>query len=120
MLNVVVYDKRDLSYNQKRVHMTTYCITAANHSSSKDDRASEFKVWEYQFNAKTSEWIWSHIGKRTLHQVAALLAAGHEVISAKEVIRDGNTKIVRGAAIEISLRIAKNDDQFKITDLPVF
>lgn len=59
--------------------------------------------------------------KKTLNYVAALLAAGHEVVSGKELKENGVvTRLALGAAIEIELRIAKNDDKFKITDLPEF
>ncbi|MGS1040664.1 hypothetical protein [Burkholderia glumae] len=48
--------------------------------------------------------------------MAALLVSGHEVVSGEH---DENG-ITIGARIEIELRIAKNDAQFKITDLPEF
>jgi len=100
--------------------MTKYCITGANRNSTKDDRVSELKLWEYKQNDK-KEWVWSPLGKKSLNFVAALLAAGHEVVSGKELKKDGVIKsITLGAAIEIELRIAKNDDKFKITDLPEF
>lgn len=100
--------------------MTKYCVTAANRNSTKDDRVSEFKLWEYKQNDK-KEWQWFPLGKKTLNYVAALLAAGDEVISGKEVKeKEEVKKITSGAAIEIELRIAKNDESFKITDLPGF
>lgn len=95
--------------------MTTYCVTAANHNGAKDGRASEFKLWEYKKN-KDNEWVWSPLGKKSLNFVAALLAAGHEVVSGEE----NEKSITRGAAIELELRITKNDKNFKITDLPEF
>lgn len=101
--------------------MTKYCITAANRNSTKDDRVSELKLWEHKQNDQ-KKWEWHLLGKKTLNFVAALLADGHEVISGKEVKNDKGkiTNITSGAAIEIELRIAKNDEKFKITDLPEF
>lgn len=99
--------------------MALYCITAANHKNSKDDRASEFKLWEYVPDTDDS-WGWNLLGRKSLNFVAGLLADGNEVVSAKEIVRDNRITIRKGAAIEISLRIAKNDEQFKITDLPEF
>lgn len=100
--------------------MGKYCITAANHNSKKDSRASEFKVWEWRPDAKDNVYKWCFFGKKSLHDVAKLLATGNEVISGKEVQRSDGIRIQPGAPIEIELRIAKNDEDFKITDLPEF
>ncbi|WP_282381906.1 MULTISPECIES: hypothetical protein [unclassified Pseudomonas] len=43
--------------------MTKYCVTAANRNSTKDDRVSEFKLWEYKQNDK-KEWQWFPLGKK--------------------------------------------------------
>ncbi|WP_155632121.1 hypothetical protein [Burkholderia vietnamiensis] len=96
--------------------MAKYCITAANHNGTKDDRTSEFKVWEWKLDAKDNKSKWFLLGKQPLNFVAGLLVNGHEVISGKE----GEEKITSGAAIELELRIAKNDENFKITDFPEF
>lgn len=96
--------------------MTKYCITAANHDGASDHRASEFNVWEYRYNEKEEKWKWYPLGGKSLDYVAALLVKGNDVVSGKE----NEDSITTGAAIEIVLRIAKNDAQVKITDLPTF
>ncbi|THJ54915.1 hypothetical protein E9536_08490 [Burkholderia sp. LS-044] len=96
--------------------MAKYCITGANHNGAEDHRASEFNVWERKLNNDKTKWVWGHVGKKSLDYVASLLAKGHEVVSGEE----GKDTITPGAPIEIVLRIAKNDENFKITDLPEF
>lgn len=95
--------------------MSKYCVTAANHNSTKDGRASEFKVWKFVQNEE-KKWVWSPLGKKPLNYVAELLAQGNEVVSAQE----NESSITAGYPIELELRIAKNDKNFKITDLPTF
>lgn len=95
--------------------MTKYCVTAANHNNTKDERASEFEVWIWKQN-KEEKWVWIGLGKKSLNYVAELLAQGNEVLSAKE----NPTNITTGHPLELELRIAKNDKNFKITDLPTF
>jgi len=103
----------------QRTLMTKYCVTAANHNNSNDQRASEFEVWkQVQTEEKKS---WSPLGKKSLGYVAGLLAQGDDVISANAVTKDGKISgITPGYPIELELRIAKNDKHFKITDLPNF
>jgi hypothetical protein len=47
-------------------------------------------------------------------EIAALLDAGNEVLTAKE----NESTISTGAAVELELRIAKNESKFKISDMP--
>ncbi|HDR9098762.1 TPA: hypothetical protein QDB15_005357 [Burkholderia vietnamiensis] len=100
--------------------MAKYCVTAANHNGTKDGRASEFKVWEWKLDTTDNKSKWFPLGKKPLNFVANLLATGNAVVSAKEVKKGNELKISTGAAIELELRIAKNDENFKITDLPEF
>ncbi|AMV48502.1 hypothetical protein ATN79_48535 [Paraburkholderia caribensis] len=67
-------------------------------------------------------WIWILQGKKTLNNVAELLTQGNEVISAKaEKKKEGSGyNITPGFPIELELRIARNDKNFKITDFPPF
>jgi hypothetical protein len=95
--------------------MTKYCVTAANHNNEKDQRASEFQLWKFVQNGE-GEWVWRSQGKKSLNFVAELLAQGNEVLSGEEKPES----IIPGAAIELELRIARNDKNFKITDLPTF
>lgn len=95
--------------------MEKYCVTAANHNNNKDNRASEFKVWKWIQNDE-KKWVWNPLGKQSLNYVAKLLAQGDQVLSAKQT----STGITSGYPIELELRIARNDENFKITDLPTF
>ncbi|RQZ26113.1 hypothetical protein DIE14_15765 [Burkholderia sp. Bp9017] len=95
--------------------MAKYCVTAANHNNKKDQRASEFELWAWVQN-EDKKWVWRSQGKKSLNHVAELLAKGNEVLSAEEK----PTSIDTGYPIELELRIAKNDKDFKITDLPTF
>ncbi|MCO8321128.1 hypothetical protein ABEG10_11785 [Burkholderia cenocepacia] len=100
--------------------MTKYCITAANHNNPDDDRASEFELHQLVKKEKEEGWVWNRLGKKSLNEVAALLAQGHEVISAEREKQGDKYVMNKGYPIELELRIAKNDKKFKITDLPTF
>ena len=46
--------------------------------------------------------------------IAALLEAGHDVLTAKK----GGNGIRTGAAVELELRISRNDTRYKISEMP--
>lgn len=92
--------------------MTKYCITAANHKNPNNHCASAFKVWEWR--AGINKWVL--LGGKSLNFISDLLAAGHEVISAKEK----PDLISSGARVELELRIAKNETVYKISGMPTF
>jgi hypothetical protein len=46
--------------------------------------------------------------------IAALLEAGHEVLTAKR----GKNGIATGAAVEPELRISRNESAYKISEMP--
>lgn len=94
--------------------MGKYCVTAANHNNEKDERASEFKVWEQV--KKDNKYVWSPLGKKSLNFVVDILSKGNEVFTAKQ----NADSITLGYPLEFELRITKNDKNFKITDLPTF
>lgn len=101
--------------------MTDYCVTGVNRKNPNDDRVSELKVWKYVISEKTGKRIWSLLGKKSSNFVADLLAKGDRVFSAREEKENGVLKqIKRGDEIEFVLRIAGNDEKFKITDMPSF
>lgn len=103
--------------------MTKYCVTAANHNNAKDQRASEFELWQWVDGDQNKEGVWNGLGKKSLNHVAGLLAQGHQVLSAKAVKKENEQNrytITPGFPLELELRIAKNDKNFKITDLPTF
>ncbi|WP_186119870.1 hypothetical protein [Burkholderia gladioli] len=102
------------------ISMTKYCITAANHKNANDDRASEFEVHQLVKKEKEAGWVWNRLGKKSLNEVAALLAQGHEVISAERKKQGDEYVMIEGYPIELELRIAKNDKKFKISQLPEF
>ncbi len=92
--------------------MSKYCITAANHSNKNNHCASSFKVWEY--NDATGKW--NSLGGKPINYVNDLLANGHTVLSAKE----NEKNLSLGKPIETELRIAKNETQYKVSDMPTF
>lgn len=92
--------------------MGRYCITAANHSNSSNHCASTFNLWEH--NEAKREW--SPLGGKSIDYINDLLRKGHTVLSGKE----HPDKISTGAPIEVELRIAKNETNYKISDMPTF
>lgn len=92
--------------------MGRYCISAANHKNKNNHCSSQFKVWEYEATDKK----WKPLGGKSINFVNDLLASGHTVLSAKE----NETSITVGAPIETELRIAKNETDYKISDMPTF
>lgn len=93
--------------------MGKYCITAARPKNAAHHLNSEFKLWKWEKKDDgTSKWV-SKGWKRSA-EIAALLDAGNEVLTAKE----NESTISTGAAVELELRIAKNESKFKISDMP--
>jgi len=92
--------------------MGSYCITAANHTNKSNHCASKFKLWE--LDAANKKWM--PLGGKSINFVNDLLANGHKVLSAKET----KDSIITGAPIEAELRIAKNETDYKISDMPTF
>lgn len=93
--------------------MHKYCITAANHNNAKGEHASEFRVWMLIEN-KSNKWVWNSQGNKSLEFIVKLLVQGDEVISGKECA----DSITPGYPFELDLKIARNDKNLKITDLP--
>jgi hypothetical protein len=96
----------------RSLKMGKYCITAANHKNVSNHCASQFRVWEYD-SVKSA---WKPLGSKSINYVTDLLAAGHTVLSGKK----NETTITLGAAIEVELRITKNEAQYKISTMPTF
>ena len=94
--------------------MASYCITAANHNNQNNHCASSFKLWKFD----TTINLWIEVGAKPLNHISELLAAGHSVHSAK-LDKDGDN-ITLGAPVEIELRIAKNETNYKISEMPTF
>lgn len=92
--------------------MGRYCITAANHTNPNNHCASNFKLWEYN----TGKEAWFPLGGKPIDYINDLLRNGHTVLSAKEL----SDKIFVGAPVEVELRIAKNETNYKISDMPTF
>lgn len=90
--------------------MTQYRLTAAKPKNAASHLKSQFKLFEYDEAAKT----WRPIGWKSVSQVTGLLAAGHDVRTGKVV----GDKMQSGAAVEVELRIARNDTEFKISEMP--
>jgi hypothetical protein len=97
--------------------MGRYCITAANHTNPDNHCASRFKVWEYN----EDQSVWSSLGNHSIKYIVDLLNSGHDVFSAKRTEKpEGGYSISKGARIEVELRIAKNETNYKISDMPGF
>ncbi len=90
--------------------MAQYCIVAARPKNAINHLNSQFEL--YRFDTKTDQW--EHVGWRTTFEVSDLLQAGHAVRTGKI----DHDKISIGAAVEIELRIAKNDTKYKISEMP--
>lgn len=96
-------------------NMATYIITATKYDDPKSQGASKFKLWSY--NAENKMWYPSEgVTKKT---VVDLIQKGHVVKTGKEVKTvEGKTRIDSGAAVEIVLRVSKNDVGFPIGEMP--
>lgn len=93
--------------------MAKYCITAARPKNAAQHLKSEFNLWKWQKN-EDGKMVWSPKGWKRAAEIAELLDAGNDVLTAKE----GETSIATGAAVELELRIAKNETKYKISDMP--
>ena len=93
--------------------MSKYCITAARPKNAAHHLNSEFKLWKWE-KKEDDTWKWVPKNWKRAAEIAALLDAGNEVLTAKE----NETSITTGAAVELELRIAKNETKFKISDMP--
>lgn len=92
--------------------MATYCVTAVKRTNPNDDRVSHFDLWELTPDGQA----WNSLEWKSLNYVAALLIKGNEVLSGTI----SNEKMETGYPLELELRIAKNDEDFKLTDMPEF
>jgi hypothetical protein len=92
--------------------MGKYRIVAAKPKGATNHLNAQFKMYEYQVKENKATWV--PIGWKTIHDVSALLKAGNEVLTAKVA----GDKIDHGAAVELELRISRNDTKYKISDMP--
>lgn len=92
--------------------MAMYCITAARPKGAAQHLKSEFKTWKAR--DENGERTWTLEGWKRAAEIAALLDAGNQVQTAKE----NDKSITSGAAVELELRIAKNESSFRISDMP--
>ncbi|MCB4345219.1 hypothetical protein LA345_15025 [Burkholderia vietnamiensis] len=97
----------------RETYMAVYCITAANHENPENHVASTFKLWLY--GATTNTWA-EQKSPATAKQVVELIENGHEVFTAKI----GEKGIRKGAPVEVELRIAKNETNYPISEMPEF
>lgn len=97
--------------------MEKYRITAARPKGEQNHLKSEFKVFQ-QRQKPDKTFYWKDIGWKTIYAVSDLLEAGHEVRTGKIVGSGDNTTMKHGAAIEVEMRIAHNDTDFKISEMP--
>jgi hypothetical protein len=89
--------------------MSTYCITAAKPKGAASHLKSEFYTWRKGDDAK-----WHRVGWQTTSQIVSLMHAGHLVLTAQEAANAIST----GAAVEVELRIAKNQTNYPISHMP--
>lgn len=92
--------------------MDKYCITAARPKDAEHHLNSEFWLWKQE--KRKEGWKWVSKDWQRVSVIAELLEAGHEVLTAMR----RNTGITTGAAVELELRIAHNDTNYKISEMP--
>ena len=97
--------------------MGKYRITAARPKNEVNHLKSEFRIYHRQQNPDKT-WSWTNIGWKSVHYVSDLLEAGHEVRTGKIVSSGEAATIEHGAAVELELRIAHNDVDFRISQMP--
>lgn len=90
--------------------MAQYRIVAARPKNASNHLNSQFKLYNYDDKEKT----WKLAGWKSISEVSNLLQAGNEVCTGKIV----GGKMSSGAVVELELRIAKNDTNYKISDMP--
>lgn len=90
--------------------MAKYRIVAARPKNASNHLNSQFKMFEWDGNEKT----WKSVGWKSISDVSNLMRGGHEILTGAIV----DNKMKDGAAVEIELRIAKNDTNYKISDMP--
>jgi hypothetical protein len=89
--------------------MTEYSIVAARPKNASNHLKSQFKLYELNKKNESDLVDWKSIG-----EVNDLMRAGHEVRTGKIIDEILDT----GAAVEIELRITKNDTNYKISNMP--
>ena len=90
--------------------MSKYRIVSARPKNANGHLNSQFKM--YMMDEKIGSWTLN--GWKSIADVNNLLQDGHEVLTGKVT----NGKMSSGAAVELELRIAKNDTKYKINDMP--
>lgn len=90
--------------------MGKYRIVAARPKEASNHLNSQFKLWELDEKAKT----WGVMGWKSIGEVNNLMQAGHDVRTGKII----GTKMSSGAAVELELRIAKNNTKYKLSEMP--
>ncbi|MFX1736898.1 hypothetical protein PXJ20_11970 [Paraburkholderia sp. A1RI_3L] len=93
--------------------MNLYCITAVKHDDPNNQVASKFKLWMFNDKDKTWNPQTTVVSKKA---IVDLIQKGHKVITAQQE----DNGIRRGEAVEIVLRVAKNDKNFPISEMPEF
>lgn len=92
--------------------MSRYCITAARPKDADHHLKTDFKLWRYE--ERPDGWKWAPKGWKRGGEIAALLEAGHEVLTAKE----NPGSISTGAPVELELRISRNGTKYNISEMP--
>ena len=90
--------------------MAKYRIVSATPKKASNHLHATFKL--YKLDEQRD--VWTQTGWRSIHDVSDLIRAGHEVRTGK--VAGG--KMNSGAAVELELRIAKNDTNYKISEMP--
>jgi len=90
--------------------MAKYRIVAARPKNASNHVNSQFKMYEYDEDENT----WNSAGWKSISEVSSLMHAGQDVRTGKII----DKKMKSGAAVELELRIAKNETVYKISDMP--
>lgn len=93
--------------------MARYCITAAKHANPQNHVASKFLLWCWVAEEET--WR-KEKQPATARQIVELIETRYQVFTARE-----NPKTITvGKPVEVELRIAKNETEFPISEMPEF
>lgn len=87
--------------------MAKYYLVSAKPKSASEHLKSNFKL--YVFHDKKWSHSWKSVG-----EVVDLLQGGHKVVTGKIE----NKSMKEGSPIEVELRIANNNMDYKIGDMP--
>lgn len=94
--------------------MEKYRIVKARSSVEERDLKDEFKTYKRELNPATQKYEWNSKGWLSIHKISDYLRNGDEVLTAQIQ----GKRMVDGAPVELELRIATNETDFPISEMP--